>query len=345
MTMRGALVQIFGRPENLGIFSKLPIPTINSDQKAYKIAKNQNCDLEHVMHRFKVKPNIFYYRLPFSVFIVFYISIPHTSSDLSSTQLAPNVGSLVTHVKKGDRVWFVNSLSGSSAEYCVVQKVFLLPKGISYYEGACIGVPYMSAYRAMFLLGKAKKGDTVFVHGASGGVGLAAVQLASWRGITVFGTAGSEEGMKLVKANGAVEVFNHRRDGYIDEIKRKCSQGIVLGFDLIVEMAAHINLGTDLGLLSRGGKVAVVGNREETTIDARLLMMKESSIFGMALANSSDADLSEMGEEINSFLSSSSRRPVFNKKYALEELPIAHDDIINQSGALGNLVLVVNNQI
>lgn len=74
-----------------------------------------------------------------------------------------------------------------------------MPERVSYAQGAGAYVPYATAYRALFQLARARPGETVLVHGASGGVGLAAVRFACAAGMKVIGTAGSEEGLELVK--------------------------------------------------------------------------------------------------------------------------------------------------
>ncbi|VDN26775.1 unnamed protein product [Cylicostephanus goldi] len=185
-----------------------------------------------------------------------------------------------------------------------------------------------------------QRGTNVLVHGASGGVGLAAVQMAAHSGAIVVGTAGTAEGLEIVRKNGATEVFNHRASGYAVEIKEKFPNGL----DLILEMAAHQNLRTDLDLLARNGKVAVIGSRGEIMIDPRALMTKESSVFGVTLANSTDADLMTSSAFISEFLASSKYRPVINRTYPLSEIEKAHRDVMAGAGARGKLILSIDDQ-
>src|SRR5437870_13055528 len=108
---------------------------------------------------------------------------------------------------------------GTYAEFalCTTEQVHPLPANISFAQGAAIGTPYATAYRGLFQRGDAKPGETVLVHGASGGVGTAAVQLARARGLRVFGTAGSDEGIKLTRQQGAHEVFDHRVPDHFEQ--------------------------------------------------------------------------------------------------------------------------------
>jgi NADPH:quinone reductase len=192
------------------------------------------------------------------------------------------LGAGVSSVAVGDRVWLSGSISGTYAEYCVsrASDVHPLPLSIAFKEGAGIGTAYRTAYRGLFtrVKGLAKSGQTVLVHGASGGVGLAAIQLAKAQGCEVIGTAGTEDGLALISALGATAV-SHKKEGYIAEIKTLSPEGV----DVILEMAAHINLGADLPLLRRGGTVVVIGNKgmTETNINPRALMLTESQVVGL----------------------------------------------------------------
>ena len=136
------------------------------------------------------------------------------------------VGEGVTSVKAGERVYTSGSLSGTYAEQtlCTEAQVHPLPANVSFEQGAAMGVAYGTAYRGMFQRGGARPGETVLVHGASGGVGTAAVQLARAAGMMVIGTAGTEAGLKLVKEQGAHHAVNHGDGGLsrrVDEADRR----------------------------------------------------------------------------------------------------------------------------
>ncbi|VDO72067.1 unnamed protein product [Heligmosomoides polygyrus] len=255
--------------------------------------------------------------------------------------IVEKVGADVRDVNIGDRVFFASPVTGSAAEYCLADRVFPLPPGLTLQEGACVGVPYMTAYRALFLLGKAQKGQRILVHGASGGVGVAAVQMAAERGCTVVGTAGTDDGAKLVLTNGATDVFNHRTAGYLEEMKKKYPEG----FDLIVEMAAHQNLASDLDLLAKNGRVAIVESRGEVKVNPRALMSKESSVFGVQLGLSTPEDWAESSSYVYKFLNSSRFRPAIGRVYPLESIAAAHRDIMAGGGAHGKLIVSINDQL
>src|SRR5262249_54431104 len=152
---------------------------------------------------------------------------------------------------------------------CAPTQIHRLPPQTSFAQGAALGVPYATAYRALFHRAGARPGDTVLVHGATGGVGIAAVQIARAHGMSVIGTGGTERGLALVRDQGANVVVSHRAPNYLDDI-RAATGG--RGADVILEMAAHINLDKDLGLLAPRGRIVVIGNRGRVEIDARQAM-------------------------------------------------------------------------
>ncbi|HEV8593697.1 MAG TPA: NADPH:quinone reductase, partial [Pyrinomonadaceae bacterium] len=170
------------------------------------------------------------------------------------------VGEAVTKFKPGDRVYTANTLTGTYAEFALCDESHLgpLPDNISFEEGAGIWTPYTTAYRALFEKAGAKTGETVLIHGASGGVGIAAVQWAKDAGLKVFGTASSSEGKTLVKEQGADQVLDHSADDYLSEIVERTGNK---GVDIIIEMLANENLQKDFTALATFGRIVVVGNR------------------------------------------------------------------------------------
>src|SRR5262249_48817269 len=111
------------------------------------------------------------------------------------------VGAGVSAGKPGDRVYVGGAVSGASPgpAPCGEAQVHPLSPNVSFAQGAAVNVPYATAFHALFNRGHGTAGETVLVHGASGGVGIGAVQLARSRGMTVVGTAGTERGKRLVQ--------------------------------------------------------------------------------------------------------------------------------------------------
>ena len=229
--------------------------------------------------------------------------------------------------------------AGTYAEraLCTPSQLYRLPARASFAQGAALGVPYATAYRALFQrAGGPRPGETVLVHGATGGVGIACVELAHARGLTVIGSGGTDAGLAVVREHGADVVVNHRAPNYTDEIMRATGGR---GVDVIVEMAAHINLDKDLGLLAKGGRVVVVGNRGRVEIDARQAMGRDAAILGMTLFNATDADLVEIHAALIAGLANGTLNPVIGREIPLAEAARAHEAVM-EPGALGKIVLV-----
>jgi NADPH2:quinone reductase len=254
-----------------------------------------------------------------------------------------SVGAGVTAVKTGDRVYICgvgNTVAGAGTyaerALCTPSQLHQLPARVSFGQGAALGVPYCTAYRALFQRAHATAGETVLVHGATGGVGIASVELAHARGLTVIGTGGTDAGLAAVHQHGADVVVNHRQPGYTDEVM-KATAG--KGVNLIVEMAAHVNLDRDLGLLAKHGRLVVVGNRGKTEIDARQAMSRDASILGMTLFNVTDVEFVEIHAALIAGLANGTLNPVIGREIPLAEAPRAHEAIM-EPGALGKIVLV-----
>mmetsp|Transcript_16344 Transcript_16344/g.51941 ORF Transcript_16344/g.51941 Transcript_16344/m.51941 type:complete len:340 (-) Transcript_16344:38-1057(-) len=255
--------------------------------------------------------------------------------------IVTEVGTGVTQFRPGDRVYIVDSAAGTAATHAVIHasKCHALPRHLTFAEGAAIGVPYATAYRALFQRALAKPGRNVLIHGASGAVGIACVQLAHARGLTVFGTASSARGRELVKAQGAARVFDHSADGYLDEILEATGGR---GVDVIVEMLSNVNLGADLRLLSRGGVVAVVGCRGPVEVNPRDLMAREASVVGVMLGGATEDDKREIFSALHVGFEAGLYKPVVGDLFPLERAADAHKAVLAHSGgAAGKVVLVV----
>jgi NADPH2:quinone reductase len=264
--------------------------------------------------------------------------LPYTpGSDAAGTVEA--VGAGVTKVKPGDRVYTARTLTGAYAEYTLAleDQVNRLPDNISFEQGAGVWVPYATAYHALHHFANARAGETILVHGASGGVGTAAVQMSRAIGMTVFGTAGTDKGLELVKREGAHQTFNHRKDGYHDEIM-KASVG--RGVDVILEMLANVNLGGDLKMLALQGRVVVIGSRGDVTITPRDLMARRASVRAFTLWAALPAEVAEIHAGLYAGLANGTLRPVVGKTFPLAEAARAHIEIL-EPGASGQVILVV----
>jgi NADPH:quinone reductase len=318
--MKAIRVKEFGGPEALQL-EEVPTPQPGSGQVLVR------------MHAIGVNPVETYTRagkyarLP---------TLPYTPGN-DGAGVVEQVGPGVTGLKRGDRVYTAGSLSGTYAEFalCKTEQVHPLPANVSFAQGAAIGTPYATAYRGLFQRAEARPGETVLVHGASGGVGTAAVQLARARGLRVFGSAGSDEGLKLVSEQGAHEVFNHCTPDHFEQIMNATGGR---GVDVIVELLANVNLGKDLTIMAKGGRVAIVGSRGTVEIDPRDTMQRDVDLRGMVMPNTTPAEMASIHAALVAGLENGTLRPVIGKEFPLADAAQAHRAVM-EGGATGKIVL------
>lgn len=252
------------------------------------------------------------------------------------------VGPGVDGVAIGARVFFGGTSThksyGAYADHvlCEPKQLHALPDRLSFAQGAGIGVPYVTAWRALHDRARLQPGETLFIHGASGGVGLAATQIARAWGATVIGTASTPEGLDAVRQQGAHQVLNHKDAGYMDAL-REMTAG--RGPDVILENLANVNLDNDLTALAFGGRVTIVGNRGRIEIDPRKIMSKDAVVTGMALWNTTPADWARTYRALEAGLAAGFLTPLVSTELPLADASRSHELILS-SGARGKIVLI-----
>lgn len=319
--MKAIVVHAFGGPEELKL-EEIPTPKPAAGQVLVRVRAAGVNPYDTYMRAgtYAVKP-----------------PLPYTpGSDAAGTVEA--VGEGVKEVKPGDRVYTAKTLTGAYAEYALAMEnqVHSLPAKVSFAQGAGVFVPYATAYFALHNSAQAHASETVLIHGASGGVGTAAAQMARAMGLTVFGTAGTAKGLDLVLREGAHRIFDHSKPSYTDEIM-KATDG--LGVDIVLEMLANVNLSADLKMLAPNGRVIVIGNRGEITINPRDIMLRRAVVRGFALWAVTEAELAVIFAGIAAGLEDGSLRPVVAKELPLKDAPQAHLDVL-APGASGKIVLI-----
>jgi NADPH:quinone reductase len=260
-----------------------------------------------------------------------------------------DAGGVVSAVGLGVREFSVNDpvfvgtalsfdLTGCYAEKVKrkASEVLPLPRGVSFAAAAAFGVSYTTAHYALFERGGARAGETVFIHGASGSVGTSAIQLAKRAGLNVIGSGGTAKGLELIVNEGADHAVDHTKKGYLDEVKRLTGGR---GPDLILEMLANVNLAADMDLAAKFGRIIVIGNRGEITINPRVAMMKELDIRGIALWNTTSEQVRPMMEDILAGVAEGAVRPIIGREMPLAEAAAAHVAVL-EPGAYGKIVLI-----
>jgi NADPH2:quinone reductase len=263
--------------------------------------------------------------------------LPYTPG-LDAAGVVEALGEGVTRLAVGQRVYVAGSLTGTYAELalCNEPQAHALPDRVSFAQGAGVFTPYATAYRALFQRARAVPGETVLVHGASGGVGTAAVQLARAAGLRVVGTAGTEDGRRLVLEQGAHHVLDHGEEGYLEQLDELTGGR---GPDVILEMLANVNLNKDLGVVAKGGRVVVIGSRGTVEINPRLAMTRDATVLGMTLFNASPQELASIHAALGAGLEAGTLRPVVGRELPLSEAARAHEEVL-KPGAHGKIVLV-----
>ncbi len=312
--MKAIIVKEFGSPEVMKI-EEVSMPNVEASQVLVKV-KAVGVNPVDAYIRSGVYPSV--------------PKLPYTCGK-DAAGIVEQIGENITKVKVGDRVYTADSISGTYAEYvvCKENQVNLLPENISFEQGAGVFVPYATSYRALFQKANAKSGETVLIHGASGGVGIAAIQWAKNAGLKVIGTASSAKGLELIKQQGCDVVLDHSQPDYLKGIEA----------EIILEMLANVNLVKDFDALKKFGRIVVIGNRGSIEFNPRLTMGKDATIYGMSLFNFSDDDEAEIQREIYKGLSKGYLNPIVGKIFPLANAPQAHTEVI-ESKAFGKIVLI-----
>lgn len=268
---------------------------------------------------------------------VFYHPVFPYTPGFDGAGIIEKIGSSVTHLKVGDRVFISSCLdqsaTGTYAEQmvCSSKSVRQLPDTLSFNQGAALGIPASAAYRGLFQRGKLQKNEIILIHGATGGVGSLAVQMAKSCGAFVIGTAGSLAGIEKVKKLGADMALNHHDTHYLDNIPP---------VDLVLEMLANVNLTKDLNIIKRYGRIVIIGSRGPLDINPRLAMEKEADILGMAVWNSSFKENKDSLDAIEKMIYNNQLIPDIAFSYPLEKASQAQDDTINTS-VTGKIILEI----
>ncbi len=265
------------------------------------------------------------------------LSLPYTPGTDAAGEVAA-VGPGVLDPKPGARVYTSGTVTGAYASriICDAADAHPLPDKTSFAEGAATNIPYATAYRALFQRARALPGETVLIHGASGGVGTAAIQLARAAGLQVIGTAGTGAGEQLARELGAHHVLNHSAPDYLGELMKITGNR---GVNIILEMLANVNLGKDLTVLARNGRVIVIGSRGKVEIDARDLMTRDADIRAMMLFNVGPGEKASIHAALKAGLENGTLKPVIRCQMPLAEAPRAHQ-LVMEPGAHGKIILI-----
>jgi len=267
------------------------------------------------------------------------------------------LGEGVTGPAAGDRVWLYlgqhGSPYGTAAEFCVLdrQRAVPLPGSLPDDEafdlGACLGVPAVTAHRALTSgtgnsrLGPgAMAGQAVLVHGGAGAVGNAAIQLAAWSGATVITTVSSAEKAALATAAGAQHVVNYRTQDAAAAIRQAAPDGV----DLIAEVSPAVNNELDLAVARNGATIAIYANNggDRFSVDIRRTFSANLRYQFLLLYTLNPAYLAAAAQDVTAAVAAGALRagdkaglPLHH--YPLEATAAAHDAV--ERGAVGKVLI------
>jgi NADPH2:quinone reductase len=318
--MKAIRVHSFGEPDVLKL-EEAPAPTPDAGQVVVRVEAVGVNPVETYIRSGKYGPKKF----------------PFTPGN-DAAGVIDALGSGVQHLKAGDRVYTDRTVTGSYAEaaLCDVNYVHPLPAKVTFQQGAAVGAPAGAAWRGLFQRGRGLGGETVLIHGATGAVGLSAVQLARAAGMKVIGSASSDKGKKFVLDQGAHHAVGHEITQQPDEVNALTDGK---GFDLILEMRADKNLASDLGALAKGGRVVVIGSRGRIEIDPRETMAREADVLGMTIFGATPQEHLAMYSALTAALANQTLRPTVGLELPLSQASRAHQLVI-EGDQFGKIVLI-----
>jgi NADPH:quinone reductase len=253
------------------------------------------------------------------------------------------LGQGVAQERLGERVWVYeatwNRATGTAADYTVVpaERAVKLPDNVEFEAGACLGIPALTAHRAVFADGDVK-GTTILVTGGAGAVGGTAVQLARWAGARVIATVSSDEKARAARELGAHEVVNYRTQNVVTEVQRLTNNE---GVNRIVEVDFGGNLPVSLQIMKPNGVIAGYASRgnAEPKVPFRQLMTRNILVRGILVYTMPETAKVNGAAHITQALEEGALAPRVGKRLRLEQIADAHE-AVERGSVIGNVVLI-----
>lgn len=257
------------------------------------------------------------------------------------------VGPAARRFRPGDRVWGSNQgllgRQGTFAQYAAVDECWLYPTptGVSDRNAAATSLVAITAHLGLFRDARLKSGETVFVHGGTGGVGSCVVQMAKAVGARVITTAGSQEKIDAARQMRADLVIDYRTEEIDAAIQRFAPAGVDVWFETLREQ----NFDRIVSHLARRGRIVVMAGRESRPpFPVGPFYVKDCSMFGFAMFNAPADEQRAAAEQINGWMADGKLRAKIGRVMALAEAAAAHrlqeENTLHQAGTLaGKIVL------
>jgi len=328
--MKAAYINKTGPPENI-LYGDLPAPKPGPTQCLVKVSAVALNPVDTY-----IRAGMIQMPLP-APFIV--------GCDLAGT--VAEIGPGVTRFEPGDRVWGSNQgllgRQGTFAEYCAVDECWLYPTphDVTDEQAAASALVGITAHLGLVRDAKLEKGETIFVHGGSGGVGSTVVQMAKAIGARVVATAGSAKKVELCRQLGADFVINYKTQNVEVELKSIAPAGVNVWWETLREP----NFDLAVGALSARGRMIVIAGREaRPSFPVGPFYVKGCSLHGFVMFMASPKEQQDAADDINRWLAQGKLKANIDRVMPLSQAAAAQrlqeESTIGHSGALaGKIVL------
>jgi NADPH2:quinone reductase len=252
------------------------------------------------------------------------------------------VGDGVANRRVGARVWVYNAQwerpFGTAAQFVALpaELAVPLPASVAFAQGACLGIPVMTAHRCLLGDGDVT-GNTVLVTGGAGVVGHYAIQLAKWRGAKVIATVSSEAKATHARAAGADFVIDYKREPVAERVLELTGGR---GVDRIVEVDLGANLPVTVRVLAPGGTISAYASMgaREPALPVYPMMMRNTRVDMVLVYTMSDDHKARAIADIAAWLESGRAQFAIAARYPLERLAEAHD-VVERGDKIGHVVV------
>jgi NADPH2:quinone reductase len=265
--------------------------------------------------------------------------IPHSDG----AGVVDKVGSGVSGFEPGQRVWVLNAQYlrplGTAAEYVVLPQnlVFPLPDGADFNEGACFGIPFLTAHRALTMEGDIK-GQTVLIQGGAGAVGHHLIQIAKRLGATVLTTVSSDEKAAYATEAGADHALIYTDEDYVAGLL-EATDGA--GVDRIIEVNLSGNGLTYGVVLKPCGTVIIYGTNDPVAqVPAMDFIRRGATLKWFIVYEINDAQRQAGAAMLNDMVSDSGLVTTIAKTFPLDEVQASHE-MVEAAKHIGNVVLEI----
>jgi len=272
---------------------------------------------------------------------------PPDASPIIGLEVAGTVVALgegVTEWRLGDRICAL-APGGGYAEYCAAPAAWCLPypEGLSALEAASLPENYFTVWNNLFDRVQLKAGETVLIHGGSGGIGLAAIQLAHAFGAITITTVGSDDKAAFCKTMGADQAINYRQQDFAAEVAAITGKR---GVDVILDIVGGDYIEKNLKCLGLEGRMAIIAflQGSKVTVDWRHIMMKRLTVTGSTLRASPAARKAalarSMRDKVWPLFAEGKLKPVIHRVFPLADAADAHR-LMESSAHIGKIMLAV----